>query len=95
MITDVLFSFGANIAEMILGILPEYTPTILTSITTAISTLFGYMNSLNFVLPVTELFVVLKWVIGFELVLFAVRMIIWVGSMLPFVRVNLIDKHSR
>lgn len=85
MITDaILFMIWSLILTLVLGlsaVLPvgSLPPDISSSITTA----GGYLNSLNYVLPVTSLVAILTIFLSFETAIFTYKGVMWIVKKIP------------
>lgn len=82
MITDAILSFFLGIARGVLGLLPDIQPPDLVGMVDGIAPLFapatGYLGWLNKYLPIDQAALALGVVLGSWLVLYGIRLVVWV-----------------
>jgi hypothetical protein len=91
MITDAILAISLPIFNTILSILPTTLPTIVETFNSSIVYLFSYVNYFDFILPVSDLFTIIVFIIEFEVIMFGLRLTIWLLNLVPFISVSRVD----
>lgn len=74
-------AFFDTVLGFLLGWLPE-SDGLPDGVASAFTTFMGYVNNFDFIVPVSTIILVIQFVIAFELIILAFRLIKWVITVL-------------
>lgn len=84
MILNAFLWLGNALVSIIVNFLPQVDLPILDTILTAIGSTLSFMNNFNFILPVSELYTILSFIISFEVIMFGIKLLFWLYKLVPF-----------